>query len=118
MRYAILVGSLALIGATGCASTSLRTEQSSSAIRAAEELGAKDVPRASLHLQLAKESKKRAISLAARGDGDQARSLLARAEADAELAVALSREDSERQEAINAVEELRQLRLANPQRSM
>lgn len=118
MRYALLVGSFALIGAMGCASTQLRTDESASAIRAAEEVGAEDVPLAALHLQLAKESMHRASALAKNGDADRARSLLTRAEADAELAVVLSHEDAERQAAMKAIEQVRQLRIANPEGSL
>jgi len=119
MRRVFLVGSLVLVvAAAGCAGVALRTEGSSAAIRAAEEVGAKDVPQAALHLQLAKESLEKATKLSKQGEEAQAKSLLTRAEADAELAVVLSREDSERQAAMEAVEQVRQLRLANPDRSI
>jgi predicted alpha/beta superfamily hydrolase len=117
MRHVLVFGSLLMIAAAGCASTPLKTDNSSAAIRAAEEVGAKDVPRAALHLQLAKESLDRATKLYAQGDKDEARSLLTRAEADGELAVVLSREDAEKQEAVKAVERVHQLELANPERS-
>jgi hypothetical protein len=102
----------AAAASSGCAST-LRTEKSTSGIRAAEEVGAENVPRAALHLQLAKEELKRARALATGGQMDQATSLLLRAEADAELAVALSREDAERTEAVAAVERVRLLKQDN-----
>jgi len=102
--------------AAGCASAPLRTEASTSGIRAAEEVGAKNVPRAALHLQLAKEWLEKATKLYEQGEKEQAASLLARAEADGEMAVVLSREDAEKQEAVKAVERVRQLKLANPER--
>jgi hypothetical protein len=95
--------------AAGCASTPLRTEASTSGIRAAEELGAADVPQASLHLNLARESLEKARVLAAQDKKEQAASMLLRAEADAELAIALSHEDSERSEALAAVARVRKL---------
>jgi hypothetical protein len=115
MRYAVMVGSLLfVIAAAGCAShPALRTESSTSAIRAAEEVGASDVPRAALHLQLAKEELDRAKSLADRGERDEAASQLLRAEADAELAVVLSREQAEKSEAAQAMERVRQLQNDN-----
>lgn len=119
MRTIMLIGSLLFVAAaSGCASTPLRTEGSTSAIRAAEEIGAKDVPRAALHLQLAKENLEKAAAMAKAGDADKAKSLLARAEVDAELAVVLSRENSEKKDATEAVERVRQLRLANPERNL
>ncbi len=98
----------------GCSTPStLRTEASTSGIRAAEEVGAADVPRAALHLQLAKEELERARSIATSGDKKQAASQLLRAEVDAELAVALSKEDAEKSEALAAIERVRQLRKDN-----
>jgi type IV pilus biogenesis protein CpaD/CtpE len=99
----------------GCASTPpLRTEASTSEIRAAEEAGAANVPQASLHLQLAKEELELAKGLAAKGEKARASSMLLRAEADAELAVELSHGDAEKAEARAAVERVRQLRQDNP----
>jgi len=107
---AVVAGAIAV----GCASAPLRTEGSTSGIRAAEEAGAAKVPQASLHLQLAKEELELAKGLAARGEKEQAASMLSRAEADAELAVTLSRGDAEKSEAQAAVERARQLRQDNP----
>ena len=99
----------------GCASAPLRTtEATTSGIRAAEEVGAAKVPQASLHLQLAREELELARKLAAKGDKEEAASMLLRAEADAELAVALSRGDAEKTEALAAIERVRQLRQDNP----
>jgi hypothetical protein len=100
--------------AAGCASDKpLRTEASTSGIRAAEEVGAAKVPQASLHLQMAKEELELAKGLAAKGDKKEAASMLLRAEADSELAVALSRGDAEKSEALSAVERVRQLQKDN-----
>jgi len=109
----MLVATATIAIAAACASVPLRTEASTSGIRAAEEVGAAKVPQASLHLQLAKEELEHAKGLAASGAKDQASSLLLRAEADAELAVALSREDAEKTEALAAMERVRQLRQDN-----
>lgn len=116
-RIATLVFAVAVVVAAfaaGCASDPpLRTEASTSGIRAAEEVGASRVPRAALHLQLAKEELERARTLAAAGEQEQATSMLSRAEADAQLAVALSRENTEKSEATAAVERVRELRQDN-----
>jgi len=110
--FAACVAAVAL--ALGCARAPLHTEASTSGIRAAEEAGAAKVPQASLHLQLAKEELAGAKELSAKGEKEKAASLLTRAEADAELAVTLSRGDAERLEARAAVERVRQLRQENP----
>jgi len=116
-RIGILVFAAAVMAiaiAAGCASAPLQTERSTSGIRAAEEAGAANVPQASLHLQLAKEELERAKGLAAKGEKEKAASMLSRAEADAELAVTLSRGDVEKSEAMAAMERVRQLRRENP----
>jgi hypothetical protein len=106
-----IIVTTALVAA--CASVPLRTETSTSGIRAAEEVGASEVPQAALHLQLAKEELAKAKRLAANGEDDMAASMLLRAEADAELAVLLSREDSEKAEAQAAAKRVRELRQDN-----
>jgi len=98
----------------GCGSSpALDKEASTSAIRAAEEVGATAVPSASLYLQLAKEGLEYAKGLSAKGEKEEAESMLLRAQADAELAVALSRGDADKKEAAQAIERVRQLREDN-----
>ena len=114
IKFIVFVAAvLAIAIVAGCANTPLRTEASTSGIRAAEEAGAAQVPQASLHLQLAKEELELAKGLAAKGDKNMAASMLARAEADADLALVLSREDAEKLAAMAAVERVRQLRQDN-----
>jgi len=115
MRHVLIVGSLLfVIVAVGCSSSpTLRTESSTSAIRVAEEVGATAVPRASLHLQLAKEELDRARVLSEKGESDEAASQLLRAEVDAELAILLSKEQAEKSEATQAMERVRQLQNEN-----
>lgn len=116
MRHALIICSLMVVLAvTGCSSTRppLQTESSTSAIRAAEAVGATDVPRAALYLQMAKEGLARANDLAAKGKDKEAASLLRRAEADGELAVLLSREQNEKDEAVQAMERVRRLQQQN-----
>ena len=118
MKHASIIGISFFIAvvaiAAGCATTPLHTEASSSGIRAAEEVGANSIPRAALYLQYAKEELEHAKKLAHQDEKEQAASMLLRSEADAELAVALSREDSEKNEAKAAMDSVRQLRHDNP----
>ena len=111
MVFAVAVVATAIVA--GCANAPLRTEASTSGIRAAEEAGAAKVPQASLHLQLAREELELAKGLAAKGEKEKAASMLLRAEADAELAVMLSHEDAEKSQATAALERVRQLRQDN-----
>jgi hypothetical protein len=62
---------------------------------------------------LAKEELENAKALAAKDQKGMAVSMLSRSEADAELAVALSREDAEKAEARAAVDRVRQFRQEN-----
>lgn len=115
MKYGSIFGSV-LFAATvaGCAgSPALRTESSASAIRAAEEVGAGEIPRASFHLEAARDELAQANVLSEAGKDDEATSLLMRAEADAELAILLSREENEKKEAALAMERVRKLQSDN-----
>jgi hypothetical protein len=111
VQFVVVVAATLIVA--GCANVPLRTEGSTSGIRAAEEAGAAKVPQASLHLQLAREELETARRWSARGDKEQAVSMLMRAEADAELAIVLSHKDAEKSEAKAAVERARQLRKDN-----
>lgn len=115
LNMSMLAGSvLFAVVIAGCGSSpAVNNEASTSAIRAAEEAGASKVPSASLYLQLAKEELENARGLAAKGEKEQAESLLLRAQADGELAVALSRGEADKTEATQAVERVRQLRQDN-----
>ena len=114
IKIAILAGSL-LTGLfiAGCGSNSVVVDEESttSSIRAAEEVGATDISTASLYLQLAKEELVKAQTFAENGEKEKAESMLLRASADGELAVALSRSDTDKREAADAIERVKQLRL-------
>jgi hypothetical protein len=69
-----------------------RMADAESAQRTARELGANSVPQAQLSLKLADDQISLAKKAMADGDNERADSLLIRAKADAELAVARSRE--------------------------
>lgn len=61
-------------------------------ITAAEVIGAKEVPKAALHLKMARDQVQSAEALQAEKEHEKARLMLMRARADAELAVALTKE--------------------------
>lgn len=79
-------------------------------ILSAERMGASGVQDASVHLQLAREETARARELIDRGHTQRAKGLLLRAEADAELAIALAQEAPMRAQAEDAVRRARQLK--------
>jgi Domain of unknown function (DUF4398) len=108
-----------LLMGMGCASTSApsaeKTASSSASIRAAEEVGATHSPTAALHLQLAKEEFEHARTLTGPNDKARAERLLMRAQADAELSLALARGETEKAEASGAIAQVKALKAsANP----
>ena len=100
----------------GCAATYPVPTQSladaQSAERSASELGAASQPKAQLHLQLAHEQIAQASAAMKDGDNARADALLLRARSDAELAIALTRDQGAKTEAQKAVDQ------SNTQRSV
>jgi PBP1b-binding outer membrane lipoprotein LpoB len=97
----------------GCGSSPAPTERVASAeaaIRGAQEVGATNVPSASLSLKLAQEEVQKAKQLMQDGDNKRAALLLMRAQADAELALAQARESQAQAEAQTAVDQVKALR--------
>ena len=89
-----VVASLAF-SVVGCASYPAPTEHLANSyanIRAAQELGAPGSPQAALHLKLAQEENAKAKALIDDDKNEQADFMTTRANADAELAIALIRE--------------------------
>jgi hypothetical protein len=82
----------------GCASSFPTPTQSladaESAERSAAELGAASQPKAQLHLQLAQDQIAQANVAIKNGDNERANGLLLRARSDAELAIALTRDQT------------------------
>lgn len=96
---------VALLLVGGCAGTvpTQRLVDAQSSERSAKELGADQVPKAQLSLKLAQQQIAQAKARMSDGDNDEAEGLLMRAKADADLAVAQTREQlalRTRQEAI------------------
>ena len=101
MRKSIFLFSVASSVAWGaCGATvpppTQRMADAESAERSAREVGANDDPKAQLSLKLAQEQISQAKTAMASDDNAQADSLLVRAKADAELAIAQAREKDAR----------------------
>lgn len=114
-------GSLALlaIAAIGCGGAAIPHEQltsSQAAIRAAEEVGAKNYPTAELHLKFAKDQVEKARGLIADDENEEAKLVLQRAQSDAELAIAITKESAIRAQAEQALSQVRALRQQISQR--
>ena len=110
LRFPLLAAAILCVG--GCASTNVpneKAESSAAAIRAADEVGASHDPDAALHLQLAKEQYEFAQRLPNPNDKPRADRLMRRAQADAELALALARTDEDRSNAQAAIDKVKKL---------
>lgn len=91
-RLASLSLFLFAVGCGASAPPSHQLTKSQAAIRGAEVAGAEDTPKAKLHLKMAKDHLANAEQLIAEEEYDDAALVLRRAEADADLAIALSKE--------------------------
>ncbi len=91
-------GTVALVSmmlATGCAGTRVPVAQlaaAEGAIRAAQETGAEGSPQAALHLHYARQERAEAQRWIDKDEPREAALILRRAEADANLAIALARQ--------------------------
>lgn len=92
---------LAACGGSAAPASSMASAQA--AIRSAGEVGATHNPNAALYLQYAREEYTQADALSRDGKGEEARRMLSRAQADAELAMALSRQGTSRAAADQAL---------------
>jgi hypothetical protein len=99
----LLTLAAAMVGGIGCVSAHMPSAShiasAEAAIRNARELGAERIPDASVHLELAERQLARAMSDIDRGDAHDARWMVVRADADAHLALALTREARTREAA-------------------
>jgi predicted acylesterase/phospholipase RssA len=102
---------VSVICAFACASTpppTARMATAESSIRTAQALGAEEVPTAALHVNLARQQLDKAHALTKKSDNRQADMMAQRATADADLAMALSREEGALRAAERARNEVQQ----------
>jgi hypothetical protein len=114
-KWMILAASV--LFAAGCGGAPLpadRLASAEAATRGAAEIGAEQAPQASLHLKMARDQIAQAKALIQNGENDRAGSVLSRAEVDAELALALTREVAARTEANAVMAEAQALRRQVP----
>jgi len=107
----------AVMGMAGCAGTPVpnsKVASSEAAIRAAQETGSRGVPQAALHLKLAEEQLQSAKALIRDNNNERAEYVLMRAQADAELAIALSHVATSNVQAGAAVDAARAVRTGTP----
>jgi hypothetical protein len=116
MMYAkcALAPFVALTCCAGAPMPAERLASAESAARGATEVGAEGTPQASLHLKMARDQIAQAKSMMSKGDNEAAAMVLTRAEADAELSLALAKETAARAEANAVIQEAQDLRRKSP----
>jgi hypothetical protein len=93
MRFAnIALFTMLVAGCGGSALPPAKVADTQSSISAAAAVGADQHPQAALHLKMARDQLKQAQALINDDKGDEARLVLERADADAEVALMLTRE--------------------------
>ena len=98
-----------LAACAGCASTPVpdaRVASTESAVQSARAAGADRVPEANQHLRMADDELGKARGFIQNGDNDKATAMLRRAESDANLAAALSRETKQKMMTAAAMQQL------------
>ena len=83
---------LTVVACGGSTLPSARIADTQSSISAAAAVGAEQNPQAALHLKMARDQLRQAQDLANDGKDDQAKLVLQRADADAEVALMITRE--------------------------
>ncbi len=113
MKTFILTTATPLLLVLGCAGNAPTQQLADvqAASRSANELGAQKNPQAQLQLKLVDEQVQQAKAAMEDGDDEMATSLLTRAKADAELAIAMTRQEDAQQGATQAADQ------SNAQRS-
>lgn len=106
----LAVSSLLVVACGSHPAPTAKVASSEAAVRAAGELNANDIPSAQLHLKLAQDQLQVAKKLIDDGENKRADYILTRAQADAELAVALAKETALAKEAEVAMAKVRELK--------
>jgi hypothetical protein len=103
--------------ATGCGHAAMPAQdvaQAEASLRAAEEVGSAKIPRAALHVKMAKDQLEVAKRHIARDEIELAQEALRRSTLDAELAVALAKENATRRQATVAGQSADAMRTGAP----
>jgi hypothetical protein len=106
----LCAGALVVLACGGAAVPQERLTSVQASIKAAEAGGAPSVPKAALHLKQAKDQLEQAKTLIEDDENERADFVLQRAEADADLALAMAQEESAKKEAQEVIEQVAELR--------
>jgi hypothetical protein len=116
MKNASAVALLVLfaLGCGGFPPPNDRLAATVAAARSAREVGAPNSPQAALHLKLADEGLASAKNLMTDGNNQRASYVLLRAKADAELALALAKENAAKADTVQAKEQIKSIQGVSP----
>ncbi len=103
------LGALALAACSTSSPLPANYAPTQAAISAADAVGARNEPRAALHLKMARDQVAQAQNLSQNGKEQEAALMLDRAHVDAELALMVTRETTARNEAVKAKREVQGL---------
>jgi hypothetical protein len=106
----VLLPSLALIACGGAAIPQEQLTSAQAALKGAEVAGAGEDPKAALYLKLSREQLEKAKALIADSKNEEAARVLDRAQADAELSLALAKEATAKREAAQARQQSEELK--------
>jgi len=113
IKLTTILGGLVLAACSSSTQMPANYAPAQTAIGAADAVGAKNEPRAALHLKMARDAVVRAQALSRDGDEQEAELMLERARTDAELALMVTREATARRDAAAAKHEVEGLPRAN-----
>ena len=110
LSFSAVAGCLALVACGGAAVPRDQMTQAEAAVKGAEVGGANDEPKAALHLKLAREELAKAQNMINDGENEDAARMVARAQADADLALALAKQAAARKDTAEAKEQIDQIK--------
>ena len=110
LSFSMVAGALALSACGGAAVPRDQLTMAQAAVKGAEVGGAAEEPKAALHLKLAREEISKANALINDGENEDAARMIARAQADADLSLALSKQAAARRDTAEAKEQIDQIK--------
>jgi hypothetical protein len=110
LSFSMVASAVALVGCGGAAVPRDQLTLAQAAVKGAEVGGANEEPKAALHLKLAREQISKANALIADGENEDAARMIARAQADADLSLALAKQAAARRDTQDAKEQIDQIK--------
>ena len=110
LSFSMLAGAIVLPACGGAAVPRDQLTMAQAAVKGAEVGGANEEPKAALHLKLAREEISKANALINDGENEDAARMIARAQADADLSLALAKQAAAKRDTAEAKEQIDQIK--------